>query len=76
MDSITRIKEFIRANFPDWEKVNFSTIDDNINFREDWSDLYKINRSYEDSRDILLLAYERHTGRRLIVYSLCELSIK
>lgn len=40
------------------------------------SDLYKINRRYEDSRDILLLAYERHTGGRLIVYSLCELSIK
>lgn len=40
------------------------------------SDLYKINKRYEDSRDILLLAYERHTGGRLIVYSLCELSIK
>lgn len=40
------------------------------------SDLYKINRRYEDSRDILLLAYERHSGGRLIVYSLCELSIK
>lgn len=40
------------------------------------SDLYKINRRYEDSRDILLLAYDRHTGGRLIVYSLCELSIK
>lgn len=39
------------------------------------SDLYKINRRYEDSRDILLLAYERHPGAR-IVYSLCELSIK
>ena len=40
------------------------------------SDLYKINRRYEDSRDILLLAYEKHSGGRLIVYSLCELSIK
>lgn len=40
------------------------------------SDLYKINRRYEDSRDILLLAYEKHTGGRAIVYSLCELSIK
>ena len=39
------------------------------------SDLYKINRRYEDSRDILLLAYEKQRGR-LIVYSLCELSIK
>lgn len=40
------------------------------------SDLYKINRRYEDSRNILLLAYEKHTGGRLIIYSLCELSIK
>ncbi len=40
------------------------------------SDLYKINRRYEDSRNILLLAYERHAGGRAIVYSLCELSIK
>lgn len=40
------------------------------------SDLYKINRRYEDSRDILLLAYEKGSGRRPIVYSLCELSIK
>ncbi len=40
------------------------------------SDLYKINRRYEDSRNILLLAYDRHPGGRLIVYSLCELSIK
>lgn len=40
------------------------------------SDLYKINRRYEDSKNILLLAYEKHPGGRLIVYSLCELSIK
>lgn len=40
------------------------------------SDLYKINRRFEDSRDLLLLAYERHPGGRSIVYSLCELSIK
>ena len=40
------------------------------------SDLYKINRRYEDSRDLLLLAYDRHPGGRTIVYALCELSIK
>ena len=40
------------------------------------SDLYKINRRYEDARDMLLLAYDRHPGGRTIVYSLCELSIK
>ncbi len=40
------------------------------------SDLYKINRKFQESKDILLMAYERHPGGRLIVYSLCELSIK
>ena len=40
------------------------------------SGLYKINRRYEDARDMLLLAYERRPGGRTICYSLCELSIK
>ena len=40
------------------------------------SDLYKINRRYQESKEILLMAYERYPGGRLIVYSLCELSIK
>ena len=40
------------------------------------SDLYKINRRYEDARELLLLAYDRHPRGRSIVYSLCELCIK
>ena len=40
------------------------------------SDLYKINRRYRESKDIMLLAYEKHPTARSIVYSLCELSIK
>lgn len=40
------------------------------------SDLYKINRRYEDARELLLLAYDRHPGGRSIVYSLCKLCIK
>ncbi|MDR0964095.1 MAG: hypothetical protein LBM60_05725, partial [Clostridium sp.] len=40
------------------------------------SDLYKITRRYEEARDMLLLAYDRHPGGRAIVFSLCELSIK
>ncbi|WP_024866125.1 tetratricopeptide repeat protein [Butyrivibrio sp. FCS014] len=40
------------------------------------SDLYKINRRYTESRDVLLMAYDRHPTGRLIVYSLCELAIK
>ncbi len=40
------------------------------------SDLYKVNRRYEDARNMLLLAYDRHPNGRAICYSLCELSIK
>ena len=40
------------------------------------SDLYKINRRYQESKDILLMAYEKHPTGRLIIYSLCELCIK
>ena len=40
------------------------------------SDLYKINRRFEESKELLLLAYDRHPGGRTILYSLCELSIK
>ncbi len=58
------------ADAIDWRRVKSTMMLCTI------SDLYKINRRYEDSRDILLLAYERHAGGRMIVYSLCELSIK
>ena len=54
----------------DWRKVR------NINMLCMVSDLYKMNRKYEESKEILLLAYERHPGGRMILYSLCELSIK
>lgn len=76
--------EEIKSLIADGEYVEAAKIADTI----DWhrvrsvmmlctiSDLYKINRRYEDSRDILLLAYEKGGGRRPIVYSLCELSIK
>ncbi|MCR4962146.1 MAG: hypothetical protein K6A74_11855 [Lachnospiraceae bacterium] len=40
------------------------------------SDLYKICKRYEDARDVLLLAYDRNPRGKLIIYSLCELSIK
>ena len=40
------------------------------------SDLYKVNRRYEDAKNMLLLAYERRPGGRTICYSLCELCIK
>ena len=40
------------------------------------SDLYKMCKRFEDSRDVLMLAYQRNPGGRMILYSLCELSIK
>jgi len=40
------------------------------------SEIYKVNKRFEDSRDILLLAYERHPNGRDIIYALCELAIK
>ncbi len=67
-------REYIRAaeiaDTIDWRRVKSVMMLCTI------SDLYKINRRYEDSRDLLLLAYDRHPGGRTIVYALCELSIK
>lgn len=76
--------EEIKSLIADGEYVEAAKIADTIDWRRvrsvmmlcTISDLYKINRRYEDSRDILLLAYEKGGGRRPIVYSLCELSIK
>ncbi len=58
------------ADTIDWRRVK------NVMMLTMVSDVYKVNRRYEASRDILLLAYDRHPGGRTIVYSLCELSIK
>ena len=76
--------EEIKSLITDGEYAEAAKIADTIDWRRvrsvmmlcTISDLYKINRRYEDSRDILLLAYEKGGGRRPIVYSLCELSIK
>ena len=40
------------------------------------SDLYKANRRYQESKELLMMAYERHPNGRMILYSLCELCIK
>ena len=40
------------------------------------SDVYKMVRRYEDSRALLLLAYEKKQGSRMIVYALTELCLK
>lgn len=52
MDSITRIKDFIRNNFPEWEKVDYSQYEKTIDFRKDQSELYKIN-----NEEVILISY-------------------
>lgn len=52
MDSITRIKNFIHNSFPDWEIINFSDYEENIDFRKDWSELYRIN-----NEEVILISY-------------------
>ncbi len=58
------------ADYIDWRRVR------NVAMLCTISDLYKINRRYEESKEILLIAYDRYPEGRAIVYSLCELSIK
>ena len=52
MDSITRIKNFIHNSFPDWEIINFSDYEEKIDFRKDWSELYRIN-----NEEVILISY-------------------
>ena len=58
------------ADSIDWKRVK------SISMLCKISDLYKINRRYTESKDVLLMAYDRHPTSRPIVYSLCELAIK
>ena len=52
MDSISRIKEYIKENFSNWVKIDYSEFDEKIDFRKDWSELYKIN-----DEEIILISY-------------------
>ena len=58
------------ADTVDWKKVK------SVRMLCTISDLYKINRRYEESREILLIANAHYPEGRYIIYSLCELSIK
>ncbi len=58
------------ADTIDWRRVK------NVSMLCTVSDLYKVCQKYEEAREILLLAYERYPEGKMIVYSLCELSIK
>ena len=77
LDEIDRLIEERRfseaaaiADKIDWEKVRSTFTLCRI------SDLYKINKRYKDSRDLLEIAYERKPSSRKIIYSLCELELK
>ena len=54
----------------DWRKVRSFSMLQRI------SDLYKSNRRYEEALEIELLAYDRNSNSRSIVYSLCELYLE
>ncbi len=54
----------------DWKRVK------NVNMLCKISDLFKINRKFEESRDILEMAHDRYPGGRSIVYGLCELELR
>lgn len=51
----------------DWRKVRSFTMLQRI------SDLYKINRRFEEALDILFLAYDKNPNSKTIVYGICEL---
>ena len=52
MDSKTRIKNFINQNFPEWEKVDYTEFDEEIDFKKDFSEFYRI-----DNDEIILMSY-------------------
>lgn len=51
----------------DWRKVRSFTMLQRI------SDLYKINRRYDEALEILFLAYDKNPNSKTIVYGICEL---
>ena len=53
------------ADTIDWRNVKNSKMLCTI------SDLYKMCKRFEDSRDVLSMAYQRNPGGRMILYSLC-----
>lgn len=58
------------ADTIDWRRVKSITMLLRI------AALYRVNRRNEDSRALLLLAYDRYPTNRSVVYSLCEVSIE
>ena len=74
IDTLVRRRRFAEAadvaDTVDWRKVK------NVRALCTVSDVYKINRRYEDSKRVLELAYAKNPRGRQIIFSLCELEIK
>ncbi|MBQ9549914.1 MAG: hypothetical protein IJU87_03790 [Lachnospiraceae bacterium] len=60
----------LKADAIDWRKVR------SVRTLSLISEIYKVNRRYEEARDILLMADARCPNAKSIIYALCELSIK
>ena len=58
------------ADAVDWRRVK------NVRTLCRISDVYKINRRYEDSKRVLEMAYAKSPYGRQIIFSLCELELK
>ena len=72
-DLISKIEFFKAVKIADeidWTRVRSVTMLCRV------SDLYKVNRRFKESKELLLLAYEKKPNGRMIVYSLCELCLK
>ena len=58
------------ADTIDWKRVKSATTLAKI------ADLYRLNKRFEECRDILEMAYDRNPGNRTVVYALCEISLQ
>ena len=58
------------ADTIDWRRVRNATMLTNV------SDIYEKNKDYQNSYEVLNIAYQRAEGSRKIVYRLCSLALK
>ena len=52
MDSKTRIKNYIKEIFPEWERVDFAEFGEEINFKRDLCDIFRIKNG-----ELIIIAY-------------------
>lgn len=58
------------ADTIDWRRVKSASTLAKI------AELYKLNKRFEECRDLLEMAYDRNPGNRNVVYGLCEISLE